>query len=607
MVVRKLLLLLMVIPMTLVSATHPPHSGAQVGPNDMWAVWGGQLELHFNTDLFRDHGFHVQTGKSTSPDGRYQLPLRTQSSLSIWAPKSAFDGYADGQLTTSGTMTLVHGEQSIDLSNFSIRPRPSNNLELDVINQSGDVVFHLTHVHSKVNQADALLTLKNMDINLSSFAAERLGVQRFDGLGLGVAYLTSNLQLPQGIQNLKNRGGCTPTNAQWHDGVNFLTDVALVNMSTVQQVNSIGSMIAIAPSATLENVGTADVPWYDKFVTGVGGTFPEPYDMDQHPFLIWNMYRLVDGELEQLGASGLKHAFFTVNTSCSCPGGSILWADNSPVNSGACRDTYGVGNNNSTSAVGIREEVDAANGLFEQCGSIFAPNGSAPGPCAEENFSIPFGTLERRLYVDNSDFNTPGAEYFLEGWYVIRDDINIYNSMGYQRVNPTGSGSSWTFGFVGGFIEGPAVNNWVDPNSPGKMETSEEIANASGHIQVISRVTDLGGGQFRYTYGIMNHDYSTGISELSLPGATSTSSEFNDPDYDGSNDWSLTTGQSGLSWAPPTVDDFQPWGTLYTFAIESSDPPQSIQVTLTDTNGVSYSVNAFGPVETPLFEDGFED
>ena len=105
----------------------------------------------------------------------------------------------------------------------------------------------------------------------------------------------------------------------------------------------------------------------------------------------------------------------------------------------------------------------------------------------------------------------------------------------------------------------------------------------------------------------MNHDYSTGISEFSLPGATSTSSEFNDPDYDGSNDWSLTTGPSGLSWTPPAMDDFQPWGTLFTFTIESSDPPQSIQVTLTDTNGVSYSVNAFGPIETPLFEDGFED
>ena len=46
-------------------------------------------------------------------------------------------------------------------------------------------------------------------------------------------------------------------------------------------------LIAVAPSATLKNVGVTDIPWHGKF----SGNFP-PYNNDQHPYLAWNMYRL---------------------------------------------------------------------------------------------------------------------------------------------------------------------------------------------------------------------------------------------------------------------------------------------------------------------------
>ena len=74
-----------------------------------------------------------------------------------------------------------------------------------------------------------------------------------------------------------------------------------------------GVRVVIAPSATLRNVGTADVPWYPKFHTGVGETYPQPYDRDQHPFLVWALYRQTGEVFEQLAVSEAKHAFFTVN------------------------------------------------------------------------------------------------------------------------------------------------------------------------------------------------------------------------------------------------------------------------------------------------------
>ncbi len=604
------IIIVLTLPLSSLGDNLPPHSGAKMGNEDLWEIWGGQLELHFNTDNFRDFNLTVNAGQASVSDGKHLIPIREQSNLYIWAPKGAFDGYANGELATIGQMNLTASGHTIDLSNFSIRPSRSNSLTLEVVNQAGQVIFNLTHIHSKVNLNEGSLTLKNMDIKLSQSAAMSLNRPELAGFNLGVAYMTSQLQLPPEVDASQlMRGSCSASNAQWHDGVNCLTDVSLINMSSIQQVNSIGNMIAVAPSATLSNIGTADVPWYEKFTTSANGTYPAPYNADHHPFLIWNMYRLVDGRLEQLGASGIKHAFFTVNVGCTCSGGSILWAENSPVNNGVCTDTYGVGNNNSPSAVGIREEVDANLGTWEQCGSIFAPNGTAPGPCSAENFSIPFSTLERRLYVDNADFETPGAEYYLEGWYVIRDDINIFNSMGFRKVTPSGSGTSWTFNLDGGYQSGPVSDLWVDPNSPGPMATSELIDNSLGHMRVISKAEDLGGGNYRYTYAVMNYDFSTGTKAFSVPSSTAPSvTAFDDPDYDSNNDWTFSSGNSTLTWEPPTVDDFQPWGTLFIYEIEIDQAPVNSQATVIDNDDNSYQVNIIGPTSNNdlIFADDFE-
>lgn len=589
--------------------TLPPHSGIEVTADDLWSVHGGQLSIDFNQDLLRDFKLGVEQD-SAQIDTMLQLPIRSQSTLSIWAPAGAFDGYADGRLTLSGQMTLNSDTASARLSNLSIVPNAEDNLTLNMIDEAGFVWFQLTHIHSGIQHGDEVLTLRNMDLNLTPEAARRLNRPQMAGFSLGVAYLDTQLQVPANIMASARQvaGSCSAANAQWHDGVNFITDVALIGMNAIQQVNTIGSQIAIAPSATLENVGTADVPWYEKFTTTGSSNFPEPYDMDQHPFLVWNLYRLVDGQLEQLGASGIKHAFLTVNTSCTCSSGHILWADNSPVNNGACQDTYGVGNNNSSSAVGIREEVDPFTGIWQQCGSIYAPNGTAPGPCTEENFSIPFSTLERRLYVETADLTTPGADYYFEGWYVIRDDSNIFNSMGIQKVIPTGSGSNWSFAYDGSYTQGSVMDRWVDPAAPAANETHEQIDSNKGHFTLISRVDEISPGEFRYTYGLMNLDYTVGFTSMAVGiQSPAVSTAFDDEDYNAANDWPAVNGGNTMTWTAPSVDDAQLWSTLNVFEIISNDPPSDAQVVVTDSDGVTYQIPALVPMEAPLFDDGFEN
>src|SRR5690606_23535220 len=65
--------------------------------------------------------------------------------------------------------------------------------------------------------------------------------------------------------------------------------------------------VANDPLGTSTELWTASIPWYQKF------TAPSPpYNNDQHPYLIWNMYRTnPDGSFEQIGRSGVKHASLT--------------------------------------------------------------------------------------------------------------------------------------------------------------------------------------------------------------------------------------------------------------------------------------------------------
>ncbi|MDP1270841.1 hypothetical protein, partial [Klebsiella pneumoniae] len=86
-------------------------------------------------------------------------------------------------------------------------------------------------------------------------------------------------------------------------------DVALIQIGTVayQGRQGVGGPIKVAPSATLKSLGFGDAAWIPKFQTLSFYDIPG-YPRDQHPFLVWNMYRIADGRIEQLGASGVKHA-----------------------------------------------------------------------------------------------------------------------------------------------------------------------------------------------------------------------------------------------------------------------------------------------------------
>ena len=210
------------------------------------------------------------------------------------------------------------------------------------------------------------------------------------------------------------------------------------------------------PSSTLRNSNkpnTADIP-------GTRNS-PEPTvwatripNADQHPYLIWNLYRISDGQLEQIAASGVKHAWLTTNGGCSSPFGGHMLSPN-------CQDTYGVGNNDAYDDLGPRSEIDPAGGWFGRCGSIFDSN------CDGVSNPVSSNGFRDRLIVRESQLQVPGAVYYSDSWYIVQDDIDIYNTMMHRTMQPVGGASSWTPGSQGVAILGPMINTWVDPQATG--------------------------------------------------------------------------------------------------------------------------------------------
>jgi hypothetical protein len=347
------------------------------------------------------------------------------------------------------------------------------------------------------------------------------------------------------------------------------------------------------------------VPWYNRF------SAPKPpYNNDQHPYLVWAMYRLLDGRLEPLARSPLKHAFATINAGCPpCEPGHILWAGTGAAGhpSAGCTDVYAKTTNENRNLLGPRSEVTASTGVWQRCGSIFDPD------CDDAmDFPPVTGDFDRRMAVPEAALAVPGALYFVDSWYVVRDDVDIFNSMGYRQVDPVLDGNVWSFGLVGGYAQGPVADAWVDPQAPGRDALNQRLDTGEGWVQLAVRVSYLGGGVYRYDYALVNHDFDRQLASLALPlaaGAGVMAASFTDADEDPANDWAASVVGDSLVWQAPDAAAAADWGTLLSFSFQSTTPPAAAAASLGVAEAgdpASLTISTLAPGVAELFADGFE-
>ena len=82
-----------------------------------------------------------------------------------------------------------------------------------------------------------------------------------------------------------------------------------------------------------------------------------------------------------------------------------------------------------------------------------------PQDCGPDFFGAGEDNFTHGMKVAEADLQVPGATYYVEAFYIVRGDSNIFNSMGYRQVAPA-KPSLWTFTNAGPYIQGPAINAW---------------------------------------------------------------------------------------------------------------------------------------------------
>jgi hypothetical protein len=107
------------------------------------------------------------------------------------------------------------------------------------------------------------------------------------------------------------------------------------------------------------------------------------------------------------------------------------------------------------------------------------------------------------------------------------------------------------------------------------------------------RVTDLGGGTWRYEYAVYNmySDRSAGSFSVPIPtGVTPSNIGFHDVDYHSgepytNTDWTATVAGGSITWSTQTFGvnpnaNALRWGTTYNFRFDAARAPGNVTATL---------------------------
>ena len=306
---------------------------------------------------------------------------------------------------------------------------------------------------------------------------------------------------------------------------------------------------------------------------------------------------------------------------CGCEAGEILYP--------GCEDTYGGFSNDYPFALGPRAEVIPYTGVWARCGSVFDEN--CDGAPDESGGYLPDDAYNpgKRMAVREADISAsvhPGARWFLEYWYVVRDDAEPYNTIGLAEVVPykaRGQGSdpdAWIWRFdTTSFTNGALVEAWASGRSATVGTELDRFESAHGRGAVGSRVVDLGNGRWRYDYLVFNLDFtvaqtqgagatlrilaSRGFGAVSLPIAANVALGAVDSNiYDpaGERRWSSSRAAGRLEFDAgdaPTLD----WGRSLRLSLESPHAPLRTRVVLYDAAGNAVATPfALVPANPPM-------
>lgn len=352
-------------------------------------------------------------------------------------------------------------------------------------------------------------------------------------------------------------------------------DLIVSDITSATTFGSVDGKIAYSFGTTVCNVGDSELAWID-------GT-------NEHPLVSQTLYRLADGQLQQIGI-GFAHyptpplSGNACGLGCTPAGFNALGAGCSSTSASVVHGDQG--------NLAPRSEVDPFSGFFPYPFTTIGQTGDA---------------IYKRLKADIADVSDPGALYFVETQVITSSETTPEtreNNASYRQVvfSP-GAASASLVGPT--YSQQPAIFAWRDhglgigvPDS-GVLIT-DSLLDGDGILHVASKAEPLGDDVWRYTYLIHNQNSLRSVRRLEVPGGAGIHDfMFDDIDYldapdqmISGTDWTPLFSSNSLLWQVIPFDAFPNanairWGTSYMFGFSSTTSPVQANATITFFREVS--------------------
>lgn len=566
--------------------------GSGAWAQQTWKVRGGDVSVGLLKSLMGDLGIPVQKiNASAEPSAvmeqAFGLAINGGSDLVIEADQGRILRFVNGAIRLNGGFSFG-GQRVLSLNNPVLESNGSDPA-LGFRVSSRAVSFDLRHGGVSLNPYSRQLTISFADISISQAAARALGRADLAGQLIGTISVTANLELISGkVEPPPIFGPGEGNEPQNEEPV----DCQLFAISGLTSLGRLGAFPngrnGLSMVTTACNVGSRPILWIAPMDT-------------RHPVIAMNLYRILDNRFEHIGLSWLKHGFLSTNSpgcgTCIPPpmGGQQLGIN--------CTDTYGTGNNGDRQWLGERKEVNPFTGKWECRNSYFSDYQNDCVRRRPRSGEFNNDPVSHRLEVSDANLNVTGATFYYEAYYIVDNDYDKYNNIGYRQATATWTGSQWSFSTISNLVRAPALTVW-DPNAQIATPRTE------GDVWVGRRVLNLGGGVYRYLYAVYVHNLDRQIREFSVPilaGANVTNIRFRDVDGDAGNNWQSAYSNGMITWWTDTHQQNQnanslKYSTVFNFEFDADVAPAAnagpVSLGQFKPGDVAYKLRA--NVSTPL-------
>ncbi|MHC4091346.1 MAG: hypothetical protein ACYSVY_13905, partial [Planctomycetota bacterium] len=417
---------------------------------EIWAVRGGTTTVAFEAGAMGPVWLQAGDGGqrlSAAAERRssWVFPIDGASTLTFTVDGSSIGELLQGQIMHIGHLSVLTPQHQRALDGFIIGPDEGGWIEqlraTDAATE-GDGGLLLDRIKLGFDAASQTLTIHSGLLRIAPGWAESLGDPGLADHALGTVTVSALADWVGGTAPAPT--GETPASGDGWSRV-IGCDMTFCQLYGLFQPagGRVGDVVGLAVATTSWNVGGADCLWF-------------PMPIEDHPFIIMNLYRLKADRFEQIGQSWVKHGFYALgSTQC---GGPCTYE---PGHSAGrwlgvgCTDTYSAPLNAGQNGLGPRHEVNPWTGEWDFSGSH-----NSQGTHSHNG-------IEHRIQVHDADLDPTqnlGATYYAEGFYAMPDDIDAMNSASWKPVTVSGvPGGTWTFGMTGHWAMpeiGFAIDAW---------------------------------------------------------------------------------------------------------------------------------------------------